>query len=193
MSLLERLRPAQHAPLPRDAGIGLKWGALSRQRRTAVGIDFGAGSLKLAQVRWTRTGPKLENYAVVPMSPGWMDEGAIREPGEVGDLLRAALSEMGVTQTLVGTSIGGPNILMRHINLPKVPAEDMRSAMKFEAPQHLPIPEDQLVYDFTPVTEASGIPEHQCGIARALCRIEAVCRPALRQATGRDRGKQTHW
>jgi type IV pilus assembly protein PilM len=40
----------------------------------------------------------------------------------------------------------------------------MRSAMKFEAPQHLPIPEDQLVYDFTPVTEASGIPEHQTAV-----------------------------
>ncbi|HYG57498.1 MAG TPA: pilus assembly protein PilM, partial [Symbiobacteriaceae bacterium] len=138
MSLLERLRPAQSAPLPQGAAIGFKWGALSRQRHTAVGVDFGPGAIKVAQIRWTRQGVRLENFAVIPTGPGRMDEGAIREPGEVGDLLRATLAEMGVTQTQVGTSVGGPNILMRYINLPKVPPEEMRAAMKFEAPQHLP-------------------------------------------------------
>lgn len=164
MSLLERFRPAQHAPLPQGAAVGFRWGALSRQRRTAVGIDFGAGAIKVVQARWTRQGPRLENFAVVPVPQGKMEEGAIKDPAVMGDLLRAALAEMGVTQPLVGTSIGGPNILMRPINLPKVSEEDMRSAMKFEAPQHLPIPEDQLLYDFTPVPEATGVPEHQTAV-----------------------------
>lgn len=164
MSLLERLRPAATVPLPQGAGIGFKWGTLARQRRTGVGIDIGAGTLKVAQIRWTRQGPRLENYAVVPVPPGMMEEGAIKEPQEMGDLLRATLSAMGMTQTIIGTCVGGPNILMRYINLPKVPPEEMRSAMKFEAPQHLPVAEDQLVYDFSPVPEAAGVPDHQMAV-----------------------------
>ncbi|HLN60981.1 MAG TPA: type IV pilus assembly protein PilM [Symbiobacteriaceae bacterium] len=164
MALLDRLRPSQTAPLPNGTAVGARWGALARQRRTSVGVDFGAGAIKVAQIRWTRQGPRLENYAVVPVPPGRMDEGAIKDSGTMGELLRNVLTDMGVTQTLVGTSLGGPNILMRYINLPKVSPEEMRSAMKFEAPQHLPIPEDQLVYDFTPVPEATGVPEHQMAV-----------------------------
>lgn len=164
MSLLERARPVSQAPLPQGAGVGFKWGALARQKRTAVGIDFGAGAIKVAQIRWGRQGPRLENYAVVPVPAGRMEEGAIKEPALVGDLLKATLLEMGCTQNVVGTAVGGPNILMRYINLPKVASDEMRAAMKFEAPQHLPIPEDQLVYDFTPVPEAAGVPEHQMAV-----------------------------
>lgn len=164
MSLLERFRTAPQAPLPSGSQVGFRWHTLARQRRTAVGIDFGAGSLKIVQIRWTRQGPRLENYAVVPIPQGIMEEGSIARPGELAELVRSAMTEMGLTQTYVGSCVGGPAILMRYINLPRVPAEEMRSAMKFEAPQHLPVPEDQLVYDFSPVPEAAGVPEHQMAV-----------------------------
>jgi type IV pilus assembly protein PilM len=163
MSLLARFRAAP-APLPPGAVIGHRWGALGRQRQTGVGIDFGAGAVKVAQVRWTRQGPRLENYAIVPLPPGQMEEGAIRNPAAMAELLRAIDAHMGLAQPLVGTMVGGPAILMRHINLPRVAPADMRAAMKFEAPQHLPIAEEQLVYDFTPVPEAAGVPEHQVAV-----------------------------
>ncbi|HYF79134.1 MAG TPA: type IV pilus assembly protein PilM [Symbiobacteriaceae bacterium] len=187
MSLLERFRPATHVSLPQGSSVGFRWGALSRQRRTSVGIDFGAGALKVAQIRWTRQGARLENYAVVPMDPGRMEEGAIKDSISVGELLKATLAEMGLTQMMVGSSVGGPNILVRHINLPKVSEQDMRAAMKFEAPQHLPIPEDQMVYDFTPVPDVTGIPEHQtavflCGTHKKLIdtHLAAMTRAGVR-------------
>jgi type IV pilus assembly protein PilM len=164
MNLLERFRPAHRTPLPAGAQIGLRWGALARQRRTAVGIDFGAGALKVAQVRWTRQGPRLENYAVVPVPPALIDEGAIREPAAMGEILHATLAAMAMQQPLIGTSVGGPAVLMRYINLPRVSADEIRAAMRFEAPQHLPIPEEQLIYDYTAVPEATGVPEHQMAI-----------------------------
>lgn len=164
MSLLERFRPVTLPSLPTGAHLGFKWHPLARQRRTSVGVEFGAGALKVVQIRWGRQGPRLENYAIVPLPPGMMDEGAVADPTTVGDLLKSTLVGMGLNQPVVGTSIGGPAILMRYINLPRVPPEEMRSAMKFEAPQHLPIPEDQLIYDFSPVPEAIGVPEHQMAV-----------------------------
>lgn len=164
MGLVERLRPTPTNQLPSGAQLGFRWSPLARQRRTFVGIDVGAGSLKVAQVRWIRQGPRLENYAVVPLPPGLMEEGAVAEPSTLGDLVRCTLAGMGLTQSIVGSTIGGPAIMMRYINLPRVAPEEMRSAMKFEAPQHLPVPEDQLLYDFTPVPEAAGVPEHQMAV-----------------------------
>ncbi|HEY3364404.1 MAG TPA: type IV pilus assembly protein PilM [Symbiobacteriaceae bacterium] len=164
MSLLERVRPTPHDPLPAGSGVGFRWGAFGMQRRTSVGIDFGSGTLKVVQIRWTRSGPRLENYAVVPVPPGMMHEGSVKDPRTVGELVRSALAEMNCTQTLIGTCVGGPSVLMRYINLPKVSPEELRSAMKFEAPQHLPIAEEDLVYDFTPVAEVAGVPEHQVAV-----------------------------
>lgn len=164
MGLVERLRPASSTPLPGGTQLGFRWSPLARQHRTCVGIDIGTGSLKVVQVRWARQGPRLENYAVVPLPPGLIEEGAVAEPFTLGDLVRCTIAGMGLTQTNVGSTVGGPAIMMRYINLPRVPPEEMRSAMKFEAPQHLPVPEDQLLYDFTPVPEAAGVPEHQIAV-----------------------------
>lgn len=166
MGLLSPLfqRTDQVSPLPVGAIVGTRWGPLAAQRRTCVGIDFGAGALKIVQLRWTRQGPRIENYAVIPTPPGLMEEGGISDPVSMGDLLRSGIAAMGLTQSVAGTCLGGPAIMMRYINLPRVPSEEMQSAMKFEAPQHLPVPEEHLIYDFTPVPEATGLPEHQMAV-----------------------------
>lgn len=177
--------------LPAGADVGFRWGMLSPQGKTAVGIDLGAGQMKLVQIRWTRNGPRLENYAVCPLPGGMMLEGAVVSPDHLGELLKGVAKEMGLRQRLVGCSVGGPAIMMRYLNLPRVGADEMKAAMKFEAPQHLPISEEQLIYDFCTVPEAPGVPEHQVAVflagtqkklvqghldslARAGLRVDAV-------------------
>lgn len=168
MSLLRPLLTRrQGRELPPGTVLGFRWGALARQRRTAVGLDFGSGCLKVAQVRWLRQGPRLENYAIVPMTPGMVEEGMITRPSEMAELLTTVFAELGLGQYQVGTAIGGPAILMRHINLPRVSSEEMKEAMRFEAPQHLPIPEETLIFDYTPVPQATGVPEHQMAVFMA--------------------------
>lgn len=164
MGLFKSQAREQEKRLPPGAVLGHRWGALTWQRGTVVGLDFGAGYLKLAQVRWLRQGPRLENFAVVPMAPGMVDEGLIARPAAVADLLQAVYDELGISQSHVGTAIGGPAILMRHLNLPQMALDEMKALMRYEAPQHLPIPEEALVYDFAPVPGATGAPENQTAV-----------------------------
>jgi len=164
MNLMERIRPAPPIPLPEGAQLGHRWPAFSRQKRTDIGLDIGAGGIKLVQVRWHREGPRLENYAIVPVPSSILDEGAVRNPEATADLLVATFKALGITRTTVGITVGGPAIMMRYITLPKVSEAEMHSAMKFEAPQHLPIPEEELVYDFTLVPEATGLGENQMAV-----------------------------
>lgn len=165
MSRVERTRRADGPDLlPAGADVGFRWGLLSSQGKTRIGVDLGAGHLKMAQVRWTRNGPRLENYAVCPLPSGMMLEGAVVNPDHLADLLKRVTQAMGLRQSMVGCSVGGPAIMMRYLNLPRVGPEEMKQAMKFEAPQHLPIPEEQLVYDFTIVPDAPGIPDHQVAV-----------------------------
>lgn len=186
MSRLERNRGGQEL-LPAGADVGYRWKFLSPQGKTGVGIDLGAGHLKMVQIRWTRNGPRIENYAVCPLPAGLMMEGAVVTPDHLGDLLKSVIRATGLRRNLVGCSVGGPAIMMRYLNLPRVGAEEMRAAMKFEAPQHLPIAEEQLVYDYCTVEGASGVPEHQvavflAGTQRKLVQghLDSLARAGLR-------------
>lgn len=164
MSQAERSRNNSQDLLPAGADIGFRWGLFSSQGKTRVGVDLGAGHLKLVQVRWTRNGPRLENYAICPLPPGMVLEGAVVSPDHLGDVLKIVVEALGLRQPLVGCSVGGPAIMLRYITMPRVGNEEMRAAMKYEAPQHLPIPEEQLIYDFYRLPDSQEIPEHQVSV-----------------------------
>lgn len=185
MELSRRIAPQDL--LPAGTEVGFRWGAFSPQGKTGVGIDLGAGHLKVIQIRWTRNGPRIENYAVCPLPAGMIREGAVVAPEELGSLMKGVAKAMGLRRNQVGCSVGGPAIMMRYLNLPRVGAEEMKAAMKFEAPQHLPIAEEQLVYDYCLVPEAPGVPEHQvavflAGTQRKLVQghLDALARAGLR-------------
>jgi type IV pilus assembly protein PilM len=165
LSLLTRLRSKDGVALPGGSVIGHTWSSFLPQMGTAIGIDIGAGALKVAQMKWHRGGPQLENFAVIPLEGAYSEEGAVIDPVGLGDLLQAGLQAMGLSVKQVGTNVGGPSLRYQHVNLQKVPLAELRQAMRFEAPQQFSaIPEEQLLWDFTPVPEAIGVPEYQQAI-----------------------------
>lgn len=155
------------AQLPPGSRLGPRWGPTAWQGRTAVGIDLGGGSLKLAQVSWGRQGVRLETFAWVPLPAGAVEEGTVVHPAEVAGTLRAVCQALGIRQRQVVACVGGPGVLMRPVFFPPVPLAELREAMRYEAPQHLPIPEEHLVYDFA-ILPAPGIdPEGQTPVLLA--------------------------
>lgn len=160
--------------LPRQAMIARRWRWWNRQDDTWVGLDFGAGSLKLAQVRMGRQGPQLETFAVMPQAAGLAGEGGIVRTDQVADDLRHMGRSLALRQRRAGVVLGGPGILMRYIAMPRTTESELRYAMRFEAAQYLPIAEDQLLYDFATVPEASGVPENQVAVFLAGTRRNLV-------------------
>ncbi len=160
--------------LPRGVVLSQRWPLLRSQAATSLGLDFGAGSLKLAQVRWGRSGPVLESFAVVPVTPGAAGEAGIGKEREIAGLLELVIRSLRLRQRRTGLVLGGPGILMRYLTLPAMSEAELRYAVRFEASQYLPIPEDQLVYDFAAVPGAGGVPENQMAVFLAGSRRSFV-------------------
>lgn len=162
MSLLTRLRPKGGVALPLGSQIGQTWSSFLPQIGSSLGIDIGSGALKIAQLKWQRGGPQLENFAVIPIEGPYAEEGAIVDPVGLGDLVQAVVQTMGLSIKQVGTHVGGPSLRFQHVNMQKAPQAELRQAMRYTAPSEFSaIPEEQLLWDFTPVPEATGVPEHQ--------------------------------
>lgn len=173
-ALRSHRRRATPGILTRGAVLGTRWPLLRSQRATAVGLDFGAGSFKLAQVCWGRSGPVLENFAVVPLVPGAAGEGGISKEREVAELLGLTARDLRLQQRQAGLALGGPSVLMRNLTMPIMSDAELRYAIRFEATQYLPIPEDQLVYDYATIAGAEGVPEGQRSIFLAGTRRSFV-------------------
>lgn len=147
--------------LPPGSRVGPRWGSVQWQGRTAVGVDLGGGSLKVAQVTLSGKTARLETFAWVPLPVGTVAEGVVIHPGELAALLRTVFRALNIRQRRVAVCIGGPGVMMRPITLPAVPEAELREAMKYEAPQYLPIPEEQLTYDFALLPQDETTPEGQ--------------------------------
>jgi type IV pilus assembly protein PilM len=176
VALFQR-RTVAAQPASRASLFGYRHPALSRQRQTAVGIDVGAGQLKMVQVRWTRNGPRLENFALVPMPPGLVREGVITQPRELATLMHRLYADMNMGQANVGTTLGSPVVITRNVTLPaRLEKGELSEAMRFEAPQQLPIGAPDLVYDYTEVESAEEKEQQVVFLAGTQKHVvDAVC------------------
>lgn len=149
--------------LPDGAVIGRRWRLWQRQRASSVGLDIGAGSLKLVQVGWRRGRPRLENLAVVPLTPGAIEEGLVAWIDDVGQILRRTVAALGQRQRQVGFSVGSQAVLTRWFSLPELDRAELADAVRWEIPHHFP-GHDNMIYDFTAVPEARTADEEGCPI-----------------------------
>lgn len=152
-----RTAPPDHRDLlPPGSRLGPRWAPLAWQGRTALGLDLGGGSLKLAQVSWGRAGVRLETLAWVPLPMGAVADGVVHRPEEVAAVIRTVLRALGIRQRWATACVGGPAVLVRPLTLPALPPQELQEAMRYEAPQYLPIAADDLVYDFDVLPSQGG-------------------------------------
>lgn len=146
--------------------------------RRSLGVDLGGGALKFAQIRWTRTGPRLERAAVVPITNETPFDEEAEDPETLGRQLRVALTDAGASAQRSGICIGGPAVVTRLLHVPAQKPREIQAAMAFEAPHQLPIPQDQLIHDCDLVPDApqsDGLtPVFLVGTNRT--QVETVCK-----------------
>jgi hypothetical protein len=77
-------------------------------------------------------------------------------PDEAG--LRQFVSEAKVNGAQAAIVVGGKHIVTRIITVPEVPPAEIEQLMRWEIPKHIPIPLENLIYDYEklPQTEADA-------------------------------------
>lgn len=103
------------------------------KERFSVGLDIGSAAIKLVKLRFFKDAVELCGFALQPNS---------------GDLT-AALKEIRQSQevTKVNLSVSGPAAIVRYVNFPKMSAEELKQALKFEAQKHLPFSIEEVNFD----------------------------------------------
>jgi type IV pilus assembly protein PilM len=138
----------------RDARAAAAPLRLLRPGKVGVGLDIGAAHIKLVQVRGTRRGAAVTAFGTAPTPRLAVVEGGIARPVEVAEAVRRLMRETGVRGRRVVTVVGGPGVILRQVEFPRMSERELRETLRWEAEQHIPIPADEAINDFSILGDA---------------------------------------
>lgn len=123
--------------------------------KSFLAVDFGAGSLKLAEFEVNEAGGlRLKQYGIRPLGP----EGAQESTREATILkaLQAAIAELGVKSRDINVCAPGFHVFSKFVKLPPVETNKVQQIIQYEAQQNVPFPLQEVVWDYQILGTTAG-------------------------------------
>jgi len=115
--------------------------------KSFMAVDFGAGSLKLAEFEVNEAGGlRLKRFSLKPLGLEGSQE-ATRE-AVVLKALKEAISENAVKSKLINICAPGFQVFSKFVKLPPVDAGKVSQIIQYEAQQNVPFPLAEVVWDY---------------------------------------------
>ena len=115
--------------------------------KSFLAVDFGAGSLKLAEFEVNEAGGlRLKHYALKSLGAEGAQE-ATRE-AVVLKALQEMLPDKGIKAKNVNVCAPGFHVFSKFVKLPPVDASKVTQIIQYEAQQNVPFPLEEVVWDY---------------------------------------------
>ena len=119
----------------------------SSKSKSIVGLDIEAGSIAATELR-VNGGVEVVGQGVAPLAPGVFREGEVVDAETLGAAIRQLLSDNKLSRN-VRLGIANQRIAVRTLQLPNIDDRDeLETAIRFQAQDHIPMPLDQAVLDW---------------------------------------------
>jgi type IV pilus assembly protein PilM len=120
-----------------------------------LGLDIGTSAVRVVEVALDRSNgrgrsgrsPVVTRVGEVPLPPGAVRDGEVADPAVVGAAIAELWRQTGLRSREVRVGLTGSRVVVRVIDMPAMPDEDMAGAVRFSAADHIPIPLDEAVLD----------------------------------------------
>ena len=134
----------------------MKPGGTMLKSNSFLAVDFGAGSLKLAEFEVNEAGGLvLKHYAIKPLGLEGSQE--TKREALILKLLQETLVEKGIKARQINVCAPGFHVFSKFVKLPPVDASKVTQIIQYEAQQNVPFPLAEVVWDYQIIgTSASG-------------------------------------
>ena len=113
-----------------------------------IGLDIDRGALKAVEVSRSAGVYALRHVGYHRLPPGAIVEGEVAD----GEVLAAEIRDFWSSHSFKGKSVvlgvANARVVVRLLDFPRMPEEDLRSAISFEAQDHIPMALDEAVFDY---------------------------------------------
>jgi type IV pilus assembly protein PilM len=121
--------------------------------RGRIGLDVGSTAVRATEVVLGSDPPSLVRAAQVPLPPGAVESGEVRDV----EVLAAAVRELWqrgafkTRQAVLG--VGNQRVVVREITVPALPPKELKQSLPFQVQDQIPIPVDDAVLDYDVLEE----------------------------------------
>lgn len=118
-----------------------------------VGLDLGSSGIRAVEARKGRHGWRIVKVAEVELPVGAIHGGVITDQRAVSKALRRLWRSGRFGTRKVAAAMSDTGVITRQVDLPWMPAEDFRSALKYQVVDALPVDLATVELDYQPLSE----------------------------------------
>jgi type IV pilus assembly protein PilM len=118
-----------------------------------VGLDIGSSAIKLVELKEKKGEFYLQRLGVEPLSPEAIVDGSIMDSSLVVDAIHKLNDQTKVKTTNYATSLSGHSVIIKKIQLPAMPAEELAESIQWEAEQYIPFDINDVRLDYVVLQE----------------------------------------
>ena len=121
--------------------------------RSAIGLDIGTSGVRAAELSFGKGGVTLEKFGQVALPEGAVRDGEVVDSDAVADAIKQlwAHTKFGSKKVVIG--VANQKVIVRQVDLPWMPADELKKSLAFQVQDFVPMPVDQAVLDFHPLEE----------------------------------------
>src|SRR5579859_8057930 len=138
------LRPAGHVTM-----VGMMLPHRSSQRGHFIGLEIGSHAVRAAEVTVRGGEPTLQRFAQVELPPGAVADGEVVDTTAVGGAIKQLWAEGKFSHRRVVVGVSSQRATVRQADVQAMTDDDLRSALRFEAQDLIPIPVEEALLDFS--------------------------------------------
>ena len=117
-------------------------------RKRAVGLDIGTRTVTITQVETKGGRSVVTNVGQFELPHGAVREGEIIDPAAVAEVVKQGYAEAGIKEKKVLLGVANQRVVVRQVNLPYLPDDELRQSLPFQVQEFIPIPVEQAELDY---------------------------------------------
>ncbi|HXN33480.1 MAG TPA: type IV pilus assembly protein PilM [Polyangiaceae bacterium] len=106
--------------------------------KNLVGVDIGASSIKVVQLKEARKKLQIVRWGYAPLPPQTIIDSHVMNSGAVIEALARIFHDGKIQQRDVAIGVYGQSVIVRNISVPIMTAAELDEQIHWEAEQHIP-------------------------------------------------------
>lgn len=119
-----------------------------KNKKEVVGIDIGSSSVKIIQLKDNKGFFQLINLGIYALPPEAIVDNTLMDSTAIATAIKNLVGSLGIKIKDVACSISGNSVIIRKINLPAMPQEELEDQISWEAEQYIPFDINDVNMDF---------------------------------------------
>ncbi len=129
---------------------------LGKSKKAVVGLDIGSSAVKAVELKAVGKGFKVVAFAIEPVPPDSIVDGAIIDGAAVADAIRRVFENKAFKTKEVAASLSGNAVIVKKINLPVMTAAELAESIYWEAEQYIPFDIQDVNLDYQILDAGTG-------------------------------------